>query len=169
MTTSYSKLAAFDVISYFWEEIKNAGILDPTDYYVDEFEEELRPIIPVQDLAETRNYLGDKPYLVYEVIAMQPRDGNYFIKQEQIVFTVYSPSFGKLVEICAIADDALNRSSVTGADITKFKNSEFTFHCFDTEYEIVGASDSEGGRMDAMIVCWYEYTRDLDGFRRFSL
>lgn len=100
---------------------------------------------------------------------MPPRDGQFFIKQEQLLFTVYSPSFGKLVEICTLADDALNRSFFTGQDITKYKNSEFTFHCFETEYEISGETESEGGRMTADITVAYEYTRDLNGSSRFDI
>ena len=99
MTTRYNRLPAYDVIAYLWNELKDTEILDPTDYYVDDFEAELIPIVPVQDLPQMRNYLGDKAYLVYEVLSLPVKDGNWFIKQEQILFTVYSPSFNKLVEI----------------------------------------------------------------------
>ena len=169
MTTKYNRLPAFDVISYFWAELQATEILDPTDYYVDDFEAELIPIIPVQDLPQMRNYLGDKTYLVYEVISLPIKDGNWFIKQEQLLFTVYSPSFNKMVEICSLADDALNRLADTGKDITKSLNSEFTFHCFETEYDISGSTDSEGGRMYADIVVTYEYTRDLAPSGRYLI
>lgn len=169
MTTKYNRLPAFDVISYFWAELQATEILDATDYYVDDFEAELIPIIPVQDLPQMRNYLGDKTYIVYEVLGLPVKEGNWFIKQEQILFTVYSPSFNKMVEICSLADDALNRLAETGKDITKSLNSEFTFHCFETEYDISGSTDSEGGRMYADIVVTYEYTRDLAQSGRYLI
>ena len=168
MPPQYNKLPAFNVISYLWDGLVNAEILDPTDYYVDEFEDEIIPIVPVQDLPQTRNYLGDKPYIVYEVINLPIQDGQFYMKQEELIFAVYSPSFSKLVEICMLAEDLLNRSSLTGHDITKYSNSQFTFHCFNTEYQIVGPSESEGGRMEAMIVVTYEYTRDLTASGRYS-
>ena len=167
--SSYSRLPVFDVIAYFWQELQNAQILDSTDYYVDDFEAELIPIVPVQDLPQLRNYLGDKTYLVYQFISLPIKDGNWFIKQEQIVFTVFSPSFNKLVEICSLADDALNRLAETGNDITKLLNSEFTFHCFETEYDISGPTDTDGGRMTADLTVTYEYTRDLAQSRRYLI
>ena len=169
MTTSYNRIPAYDVIAYLWNELQEAEILDATDYYVDDFETELIPIVPVQDLPQMRNYLGDKAYLVYEVLSLPVVGGNWFIKQEQLLFTVYSPSFGKLVEICTLAEDALNRLAETGDDITKYMNSEFTFHCFETEYDISGPTDSEGGRMYADIVVTYEYTRDLAQTGRYLI
>lgn len=169
MTTRYNRIPAYDVIAYLWNELQAAEILDATDYYVDDFEAELIPIVPVQDLPQMRNYLGDKPYLVYEVLSLPIKDGNWFIKQEQILFTVYSPSFNKLVEICTLAEDALNRLAETGDDITQYMNSEFTFHCFETQYDISGPTDSEGGRMYADITTIYEYTRDLAQSGRYLI
>ena len=167
--SSYRRMAAFDVISYFWNELTSTGILDSTDYYVDEFEDEIIPIIPVQDLPQTRNYLGNKTYMVYEILNLPTDEGRYFLKQEQLVITVFSPSFSKLVEICTLAEDCLNRLASTGHDITKYKNSEFTFHCFNTEYEIAGETDSEGGRISADINVIYEYTRDLTASGRYQI
>lgn len=169
MNTSYKRLPVFDVISYFWNELKDAEVLDATDYYVDDFEAEIIPIIPVQDLPQMRNYLGNKTYIVYNVTSYPVRDGNFFIKQEEVLFTVFSPSFSKMVEVCALAEDALNRLADTGNDITIFNNSEFTFHCFETVYDISGETDSEGGRMTADITVTYEYTRDLAQSGRYLI
>jgi len=80
MNTSYKRLPVFDVISYFWNELKDAEVLDATDYYVDDFEAEIIPIIPVQDLPQMRNYLGNKTYIVYNVTSYPVKDGNFFIK-----------------------------------------------------------------------------------------
>lgn len=168
MINAYKRLAAFDVIAYLWQQLQDQGVLVPTDYYVDDFEAELIPIVPIQDLPQLRNYLGDKTYLVYEVINMPIKDGNWFIKQEQMLVTVYSPSFIKLVEACTLMEDALNRLADTGHDITKFMDTEFTFHCFETEYSINGSTDSEGGRMSADLTVTYEYTRDLDNSGRYK-
>ena len=169
MTTRYNRIPAFDVISYLWSELQAAEVLDATDYYVDDFEAELIPIVPVQDLPQLRNYLGDKTYLIYQVLSMPVKNGNWFIKQEQLIFTVFSPSFNKMVEVCTLAEDALNRLAETGHDITRSMNSEFTFHCFETEYDISGETDSEGGRMTADITVTYEYTRDLAQTGRYLI
>ena len=74
-----------------------------------------------------------------------------------------------MVEVCTLAEDALNRLAETGHDITKSINSEFTFHCFETEYDISGETDSEGGRMTADITVTYEYTRDLAQSGRYLI
>jgi len=68
-----------------------------------------------------------------------------------------------------LAEDALNRLTDTGKDITNLNNSEFTFHCFETEYDIYGEAESEGGRMYAEIVVVYEYTRDLAQTGRYLI
>ena len=169
VASNYSRLPALDVISYFWQELKSTEILDATDYYVDDFEAELMPIVPVQDLPQMRNYLGDKTYLIYSVNNLPNKNGNWFIKQEVITFTVFSPSFNKLSQVCMLAEDALNRLTDTGKDITNLNNSEFTFHCFETEYDIYGEAESEGGRMYAEIVVVYEYTRDLAQTGRYLI
>jgi len=55
MTADYTKVAVYDIRMAIWDELKNAGILDPNDYYPDGFTDPLIPIVPSQQVPEFNN------------------------------------------------------------------------------------------------------------------
>jgi hypothetical protein len=142
-----------------------AEVLDTTDYYVDDLGFEVTPIVPVQDLPQLANYLGDKAYMYYSITCLPTNMDNWFIRGEQIVLSVNSPSYAKMAEITEFIKDALGRQDGSAQDVNRFASGKFTYHWVTVDYDIAAPARSEGGRMRSEITISYEFARDMTNNR----
>ena len=74
---------------YLWKELYARNIFDEDDYWSDNLNENIVPIIPVQQAAEMNQFLSGKKHIVYDKIGMSYED-NWLICCEQIMFNLYS-------------------------------------------------------------------------------
>ena len=98
MTANYKLDAMLELRKYLWKELYTRNIFDEEDYWSDNLNENIIPIIPVQQAAEMNQFLSGKKHIVYDKIGMSYED-NWLICCEQILFTVYSTSVADINEI----------------------------------------------------------------------
>ncbi len=98
MTANYKLDAMLELRKYLWKELYTRNIFDENDYWSDNLNENIIPIIPVQQAPELNQCLSGKKHIVYDKIGMSYED-NWLICCEQILFTVYSTSVADINEI----------------------------------------------------------------------
>lgn len=165
MTVDYSKIAAFDVRNVIWQELQNAKILDPQDYYADGISDPLIPIIPTQQVPEFNNLLPGKTYLTYDLL--QKNYGvQWWISEESMMIQIISRSNSKILEISNFLTDLFRRYDLSAKDINDFahqSNSPFKFLYFKLESaDPLQPFVDEGGYMSGDIAISYTYTREVD-------
>ena len=84
--TNYSPLPIFDINKYVWGQLKNNNILSENDYYVDELQTVLTPIVPAQQIPEFNNLLPGQTYLIYDY-EEKPTMENWWISE--VIATYY--------------------------------------------------------------------------------
>ena len=89
MTANYKLDAMLELRKYLWKELYTRNIFDEDDYWSDNLNENIVPIIPVQQAAEMNQFLSGKKHIVYDKIGMSYED-NWLICCEQIMFNLYS-------------------------------------------------------------------------------
>ena len=97
MTANYKLDAMLELRKYLWKELYTRNIFDENDYWSDNLNENIIPIIPVQQAPELNQFLSGKKHIVYDKIGMSYED-NWLICCEQILFTVYSTSVADINE-----------------------------------------------------------------------
>ena len=58
MTPNYKLDAMFEIRKFLWSELLDAGIFDLDDYWSDNINDAIVPIIPVQQSAEMNQFLS---------------------------------------------------------------------------------------------------------------
>ena len=168
--TDYKDTAFGAIRSFMWEALQTASILDPNDYIADGFIEPLVPIIPVQQVPEFNNLVGNSPYIIYSYDTMSYSD-EWWICEESITFNIVSNEFSKIIEISQFLIDLFRRMDSTAVDINAWQlsTSKFRFYTF----SLANASSpvpyvEEGGRVMSQVEISYKYSRVLDSNGRFS-
>lgn len=169
MTVNYADTAFSKVRGFLWDKLQVANILNPADYIATGFTDPLVPIIPVQQVPEFNNLIGDKPYLIYDYDINDYGD-EWFVCEENLIFTIVSTSFEKIVEITQFMVDLFRRMDETANDINAWQDSTSKFKFF--TFILSGASsptpyEEEGGRQMGEIKITYRYSRHLDSSNRF--
>jgi hypothetical protein len=176
MAVDYKASASYDIIKYIWLGLVDAGILYPPDYSVSGGGTsilQLIPIIPVQEVPELVNRVGDKPYLVYDYSMVgQPvsTPDVWLVDRDEIVFAIYSPDQEKIMEIINYFIDTFRSQDIAARNINKWvgKSEIFSFYHMDVISAIASAyTDEESGRMVGEVVIGYDYARNTDGEGRF--
>ena len=98
MTANYKLDAMLELRKYLWKELYARNIFDEDDYWSDNLNENIVPIIPVQQAAEMNQFLSGKKHIVYDKVGMS-YENNWMICCEQILLTLYSPDLLDIVEI----------------------------------------------------------------------
>ena len=119
MTANYKLDAMLELRKYFWKELYTRDIFDENDYWSDNLNENIIPIIPVQQAPELNQFLSGKKHIVYDKIGMSYED-NWLICCEQILFTVYSTSVADINEIRNYMTDEFRRMDESARDINKW-------------------------------------------------
>ena len=165
---NYAETAFSMVRLFLWDKLKESNILSSSDYIADGFISPLIPIIPVQQVPEFNNLIGNKPYIIYDY-DIEFYSEEWWICEEKLVFTIVASEFEKIVEITQFMVDLFRRMDESAGDINDWQTgSKFKFFTFilsgaqsPTPYE------EEGGRQMGEVSVIYRYSRELDSGNRF--
>lgn len=169
MTANYKLDAMLELRKYLWQELSARNIFDEDDYWSDNLNENIVPIIPVQQSAEMNQFLSGKKHLVYDKIGMSYED-NWLICCEQIMFTLYSTSVSEINEIRNYMTDEFRRMDESARDINKWSglSDKFKFHSiWIADISPTGPSEELQGFFSAEVILEIKYSRITDNQGRF--
>jgi len=169
MTANFKLDAMLELRKFLWNELKTRNIFDDEDYWSDNLNENVVPIVPVQQTAEMNQFLSGKKHIVYDKIGMSYED-NWMICCEQILFTIYSTDFSEINEIRNFMTDQFRRMDESARDVNywsglsdKFK----FFSIFVADISPTAPSEELQGFFSAEVILEIKYSRILDGQGRF--
>jgi hypothetical protein len=169
MTANYKLDAMIELRKFLWNELKTRSIFDEDDYWSDNLNENIIPIVPVQQTAEMNQFLSGKKHIVYDKIGLSYED-NWMICCEQILFTIYSTDFSEINEIRNFMTDQFRRMDDSARDVNywsglsdKFK----FFSIFVADISPTAPSEELQGFFSAEVILEIKYSRILDGQGRF--
>lgn len=169
MTANYKLDAMLELRKYLWNELSDRQIFDDTDYWSDNLNENIVPIIPVQQSAEMNQFLSGKKHIVYDKIGMS-YDDNWLICCEQILFTIYSTSISDINEIRNYMTDEFRRMDESARDVNKWSglSDKFKFHTiWVADISPTSPSEELQGFFSAEVILEIKYSRITDGEGRF--
>lgn len=168
MTVDYKIDAIFELRKFLWNELKATKIFDANDYYSDNINMEIIPIIPVQQQPELNQFLSGKKHIVYDKIGLSYED-IWLLACEKVLFTVYSTDVSDLYEIRNLMTDLFRRMDESARDINKFKDEErLKFHSIHiVETSPITPSDEIQGFLSADIILEVKYSRITGSDGRF--
>jgi hypothetical protein len=114
--TNYKLDSMFELRKFLWSQLKKADIFDPNDYYSDNINMEVIPIIPVQQQPELNQFLSGKKHIVYDKIGISYEE-NWMICCEKILFTIYSTDVSDIYEIRNLMTDLFRRMDESAKDL----------------------------------------------------
>ena len=161
MTANYKLDAMLEVRKYLWEELSTREIFDADDYWSDNLNENIVPIIPVQQAPELNQFLSGKKHIVYDKIGMSYED-NWLICCEQILFTVYSTSVAEINEIRNYMTDEFRRMDESARDINRWTglSNKFKFHSvYIADISPTAPSEELQGFFSSEIILEIKYSR----------
>lgn len=169
MTANYKLDAMLELRKYLWDQLSSREIFDENDYWSDNLNENIVPIIPVQQSAEMNQFLSGKKHIVYDKIGMSYED-NWLICCEQVMFTIYATSVSDILEIRNYMTDEFRRMDESAKDINKWTNlsNKFKFHTiWIADISPTAPSEELQGFFAAEVVLEIKYSRITDGQGRF--
>lgn len=169
MTANYTLDAMIEVRKYLWNELHTRNIFDENDYWSDNLNENIIPIIPVQQSAEMNQFLSGKKHIVYDKIGMSYED-NWLVCCEQIMFTLYSTSVSEINEIRNYMTDEFRRMDESARDINKWAglSNKFKFHTiWVADISPTAPSEELQGFFSSEVILEIKYSRITDGQGRF--
>jgi len=169
MTANYKLDAMLELRKFLWSSLKTAGIFDDEDYYSDNLNESIVPIIPVQQAAEMNQFLSGKKHIVYDKIGMSYED-NWAVCCEQMLFTIYSTEISDINEIRNFMTDQFRRMDDSARDVNQFAtlSNKFRFHSiFIADISPTEPSEEIQGFFSADVILEVKYSRILDSEGRF--
>jgi len=167
---NYKLDAMFELRKYLWTKLQNLNIFDPDDYYSDNLNETIVPILPVQQAPEMNQFLSGKKHIVYDKIGMS-YDSNWLICNEQILFTLYSTNIIDIVEIRNFLTDEFRRMDDSARDINYWDgiSNKFKFHSIlIADISPTAPSEELQGFMAADVILEIKYSRITDNNGRFA-
>jgi hypothetical protein len=165
MTADYTHVAAYDIRSFIWNQLQNAGILTAGNYTATGFTQPLVPIIPAQQVPEFNNLLPGKTYIIYDV-AIKRGNVQWWVSQETMTFEITSRATSEIQTIINFLIDLFRRYDKSAIDVnfSLDPNSPFSFLWLNVESaDPIQAFQNEGGFMTGMLTIHYAYTREVDG------
>ncbi len=169
MTVNYKLDAMLELRKFLWKRLKELNIFVETDYYSDNINAEVVPIIPVQQLPEFNQFLSGKKHIVYDKIGMSYED-NWMICCEQVLFTIYSTDIMDIMEIRNFMTDEFRRMDESARDINRWVNLSDKFKFFSIFVADIGPvspSEEIQGFLSADVILEVKYARMVDGTGRF--
>lgn len=168
---NYKLDVMFELRKYLWEELKNENIFDPNEYYSDNLNRAVVPILPVQQTAEMNQFLSGKKHIVYDKIGLS-YENLWAICCEQILFTIYSTDVAEISEIRNFMTDLFRRMDESAKDVNWWpdKSNKFKFHSiYIADISPTAPSEELQGFFSADIVLEVKYSRDtVPSTGRFS-
>jgi hypothetical protein len=169
MTANYKLDAMLELRKFLWNELKTRKIFDEDDYWSDNLNENVIPIVPVQQTAEMNQFLSGKKHIVYDKIGMSYED-NWMICCEQILFTIYSTDFAEINEIRNFMTDQFRRMDESARDVNYWSglSDKFKFHAiFLADISPTAPSEELQGFFSTDVILEIKYSRILDSVGRF--
>ena len=169
MTVDYKIDAIFELRKFLWEELKLAGIFKSKDYYSDNINSEIIPIIPVQQVPEIDQFLNGKKHIVYDKIGMSFED-IWLVACEKVLFTIYSTDIMDVYEIRNLIMDLFRRMDDSAKDLNKSRQTnKIIFHSVHVvETSPIEPSMELQGFMSADVILEVKYSRTTDSKGRFN-
>lgn len=167
---NYKLDAMFELRKYMWSKMQAAGIFDPDDYYSDNLNETLVPIVPVQQAPEMNQFLSGKKHIVYDKIGLSYQN-NWMICCEQILFTIYATDISDIVEIRNFITDEFRRMDESATDMNYWNNisDKFKFHSiFIADISPTKPSEEIQGFLATDVILEVTYSRITDSKGRFA-
>ena len=164
MTANYKLDAMLELRKFLWKELYTRNIFDEDDYWSDNLNENIIPIIPVQQAPELNQFMSGKKHIVYDKIGMSYED-NWLICCEQILFTVYSTSVADINEIRNYMTDEFRRMDESARDINRWTglSNKFKFHSIHiADISPTAPSEELQGFFSSEIILEIKYSRDTD-------
>lgn len=167
---NYKLDAVNELRKFLWNEFKAADIFDETDYYSDNINETIVPLIPVQQLPELNQFLSGKKHIVYDKTGIT-YDDTWLICSEQVMFTLYSTDISEINEMRNFIIDLFRRSDESARDINNFigNSSKFRFHTvYIGDISPTAPSDEVLGFLSTDVIVEIKYSRDVSVSGRFN-
>ena len=169
MTANYKLDAMLELRKYLWDQLASRSIFDENDYWSDNLNENIVPIIPVQQAPEMNQFLSGKKHIVYDKIGMSYED-NWLICCEQIMLTLYSTSVSDIIEMRNYLTDEFRRMDESARDINKWSDlsDKFKFHTiWIADISPIAPSEELQGFFAAEVILEIKYSRITDNQGRF--
>ena len=169
MTANYKLDSMFEIRKYLWEQLVTIGIFDEQEYYSDNLNSTVIPIIPVQQSPELNQFLSGKKHLVYDKVS-STYDNNWLICNEQLLFTIYSTDISEINEIRNFMTDLFRRMDESAQDINRWTNvsDKFKFHSiYIADISATAPSEELQGFLSTDIILDVKYSRITNSVGRF--
>jgi hypothetical protein len=170
VTTNYKIDSANEMRKFLWNELKAEGIFKETDYFSDNVNETIIPIIPVQQIPEMNQFLNAKKHIVYDKTSMT-YESNWLVCNEKMQFTLYAVDVSEINEMRNFLVDLFRRSDESARDINNFigNSSKIRFHTiYMSDISPIAPSEEIQGFLSADVIIDVKYSRDVDPSGRFS-
>jgi hypothetical protein len=167
---NYKLDAMFEVRKFLWNRLQATNIFDSEDYYSDNINETLVPIVPVQQQPEMNQFLSGKKHIVYDKIGMS-YENNWLICCEQVLLTIYSTELLDIVEIRNFLTDEFRRMDESARDVNKWSglSDKFKFHSIHiADISSTAPSEELHGFFASDVILEIKYSRITDGQGRFA-
>lgn len=170
MTVNYKLDSMLEIRKYLWEQLSTIGIFDDNDYYADNLDSVIVPIIPVQQQAELNQFLSGKKHIVYDKISSS-YDTMWFICNEQLLFTIYSTDVSEINEIRNFMTDLFRRMDESAQDMNRWSgvSDKFKFHSiYISDISPTTPSEELQGFLSTDVILETKYSRITDASGRFA-
>ena len=170
MTANYKLDAMLEIRKFLWKELVDRNIFDEEVYWSDNLNENIIPIVPVQQTAEMNQFLSGKKHIVYDKIGMS-YDENWLVCCEQILFSLYSTEVSDINEIRNFMTDEFRRMDESAKDVNKWNglSNKFKFHSiYLADISPTAPSEELQGFFSADVILEIRYSRITDGQGRFA-
>jgi hypothetical protein len=170
MTVNYKLDSMLEIRKYLWEQLSTIGIFDDNDYYADNLDSIIVPIIPVQQQAELNQFLSGKKHIVYDKISSS-YDTMWFICNEQLLFTIYSTDVSEINEIRNFMTDLFRRMDESAQDMNRWSgiSDKFKFHSiYISDISPTTPSEELQGFLSTDVILETKYSRITDASGRFA-
>jgi hypothetical protein len=167
--TDYNIDAMFELRKFFWKRLKEENIFNSSNYYSDNINAEIIPIIPVQQSPEMNQFLSGKKHMVYDKIGMSFEE-NWMVSCEQILFTIYSTEISDINEIRNFMADEFRRMDESAKDIRNSGviSDKIKFHSvFIADISPISPSEELKGFLSTDVVLEIKYSRITNSQGRF--
>jgi len=167
---NYKLDAMFEIRKFLWDKLKSTNIFNQYEYYSDNLDETIVPIVPVQQAPEMNQFLSGKKHIVYDKIGIS-YENNWLICCEQILFTIYAIDILDIVEIRNFMMDQFRRMDDSAKDLNYWGSlsDKFKFHSiFIADMSPIAPSEELQGFFAADIVLEVKYSRITDNNGRFA-
>ena len=169
MTTNYKLDSTIELRKYLWDQMTTIGIFDDREYYSDNLDSTIIPIIPVQQSPELNQFLSGKKHIVYDKVSMS-YDTLWMICTEQILFTIYSTDISEINEIRNFMVDLFRRMDEAARDVNRWNgvSEQFKFHSiYISDLSATTPSEELLGFLSSDVVLEVKYSRVIDTEGRF--